>query len=91
MSYSYTHVTQHKTNKGYEVLQLEQRKMSILTGKSYSDEQFNPKEYLNFLYPSSLAFKDVFDFYRQQLYNFYTKYSCKWDNKTARLLEFVDQ
>ena len=62
--------------------------MSILTGKSYSDEQFNPKEYLNFLYPSSLAFKDVFDFYRQQLYNFYTKYSCKWNNKTARLLEF---
>ena len=62
--------------------------MSILTGKSYSDEQFNPKEYLNFLYPSSLAFKDIFDFYRQQLYNFYTKYGCKWNNKTARLLEF---
>ena len=23
-----------------------------------------------------------------QVYNFYAKYSCKWNNKTARLLEF---
>ena len=49
---------------------------------------FNPKEYLNLLYTPDPAFRVTFEFQRQQLYNFYTKYSCKWNNKTARLLEF---
>ena len=63
--------------------------MSVLTGRSAYTDEFNVKEYLYFYTPSFAdAFKDTFDFYRQQLYSFYTKYSCKWNNKTARLLEF---
>ena len=61
--------------------------MSALAGRSYSDS-FSPKEYLNLFYASYLTYKEAFDFYREQLYNFYTKYSSKWNNKTARLLEF---
>ena len=59
------------------------------TGRSYKDE-FSAKEYLDLYAPSltNISFKDAFDFLRQQLYKFYTKYSCKWNNKTARLLEF---
>ena len=58
--------------------------------RSYSGE-FNPKEFLNMSYASvggNPYEKGVFGFYRQRLYNFYARYSCKWNNKTARLLEF---
>ena len=58
--------------------------------RSYSGE-FNPKEFLNMSYSSfdgNPYEKGVFGFYRQRLYNFYARYSCKWNNKTARLLEF---
>ena len=59
--------------------------------KSYLDE-FDPKEYLDLYYPPSPEGnpneKGQWEFYGEQLYNFYTKYSSKWDNKTARLLEF---
>ena len=60
-----------------------------LNGKSYSDH-FDPKEFLKSFYVSEKNpdVKDIFDFYRKQLHNFYTKYSCKWNTKTARLLEF---
>ena len=61
--------------------------MTALAGRPYSDG-FTPKEYLNSFYASYLTYKEAFDFYRQQLYHFYTKYNCKWNNKTARLLEF---
>ena len=61
--------------------------MSALAGRPYSDG-FSAKEYLNCFYASYLTDKETFDFYRQQLYNFYTKYNCKWNNKIARLLEF---
>ena len=58
--------------------------------KSYLDE-FNPKEYLDVFYASpegNSNEKGQFEFYGKQLYGFYTKYSSKWNNKTARLLEF---
>ena len=58
--------------------------------RSYSSE-FNPKEFLDMSYASVSGNpyeKGVFGFYRQRLYNFYTRYSCKWNNRTARLLEF---
>ena len=63
--------------------------IQVLNGRSYSDH-FDPKDFLNSFYASgeSPNVKDIFDFYRQQLHNFYTKYSCKWNTKTARLLEF---
>ena len=56
--------------------------------QSYSDE-FDHKEYLNSLYNE----KDTINFqytrfFKERLYKFYTKYSCKWNNETARLLEF---
>lgn len=57
---------------------------------SYADD-FNPKELLNLFYATaegSPSEKGAFDFYRRHLYNFYTKYSSKWDATTARLLEF---
>ena len=62
----------------------------ITMAKSYLDE-FNPKEYLDLYYPSPKGNpneKGQAEFYGEQLHNFYTKYSSKWDNKTARLLEF---
>ena len=49
---------------------------------------FNPKEYLDLFYASYLTYKEAFDFYRQRVYKFYAKYGGKWNNKTARLLEF---
>ena len=54
-------------------------------------EEFNPKEYLDLFYATPEGNpneKGLFEFYGEQLYNFFTKYSSKWDNKTARLLEF---
>ena len=65
-------------------------KMSVFSGKSYLTE-FNCKEYLS-LFQSACKddsnTKGTIDFYRTQLYHFYAKFSCKWNNKTARLLEF---
>ena len=61
-----------------------------MSGSSYSDE-FDSKEYLNSFYGSSKGnptLKGRFDFRWEQLYKFYAKYKSKWDNKTARLLEF---
>ena len=54
-------------------------------------DKFNPKEYLRSFYGSSeenTSEKSLFEFYREQLHKFYTKYKSKWNNKTARLLEF---
>ena len=56
---------------------------------SYAQE-FDPKTYLH-LYANVKGNPDeqLFQpFHRQQLRSFYTNYSSKWDNKTARLLEF---
>ena len=58
--------------------------------RSYLDE-FDPKAYLNLYYASSHGNpieKGTMDFQGTQLYKFYTKYSFKWNNETARLLEF---
>lgn len=54
-------------------------------------DKFNPKEYLRSFYGSSeenTSEKSLFEFHREQLHKFYTKYKSKWNNKTARLLEF---
>ena len=57
-------------------------------------ENFDPKGYLNFFFTSTQATQDdldrnwSFEFYKEQLFKFYTKYKSKWNNKTARLLEF---
>ena len=62
----------------------------VTLAKSYLDE-FNPKEYLDVYYASPEGNpneKGQFEFYEMQLYSFYKKYSSKWNNKTARLLEF---
>lgn len=60
----------------------------ISDGISFLDE-FDPRGYLNTFYASPTEKPDdAVAFYRQPLYDFYTKYSSKWDNKTARLLEF---
>jgi len=63
---------------------------TVLSGKSYLNE-FDCKVYLSSLY-SDTNETDLSDggisFQKQQLYNFYTKYNSKWNNKTARLLEF---
>lgn len=64
--------------------------MSILNGKSYLDK-FNSKDYLDSFYASSKGNPNeegMLDFLKEQISNFYTKYSSKWDSKTARLLEF---
>ena len=65
--------------------------MNVLSGKSYLTE-FDCKEYVRLLVYSSFKGnaneKGSIDFHRAQLYRFYTKYSSKWNNKTARLLEF---
>ena len=64
--------------------------MSILSGKSYPTE-FDCKEYLSLFHSSCKGNsneKGSSDFHRMQLYHFYAKYSSKWNNKTARLLEF---
>ncbi|XP_065920857.1 indolethylamine N-methyltransferase-like [Dysidea avara] len=54
-------------------------------------DEFNTKDYLNTFYASyegNPLLKGRFIFRWQQIYNFYSKYNSKWDNKTARLLEF---
>ena len=64
--------------------------MNVLSGKSYLTE-FDCKEYLVLFHSSCKGNpneKGSVDFHRAQLYHFYTKYSSKWSNKTARLLEF---
>ena len=65
--------------------------MSIgLSGKSYLDE-FDSKAYLASFYATSAGNPDEGgsgSFHRYQVYDFYAKYKSKWDNKTARLLEF---
>ena len=51
----------------------------ITMAKPYLDE-FNPKEYLDLYYPSPNGNpneKGQAEFYGEQLYNFYTKYSSK--------------
>ena len=63
------------------------RKMS--SGRSY--DEFNAKEFLNSFYGSvegNPLLSGRFAFRWEQMHNFFTKYSRKWDNKTARLLEF---
>ena len=64
--------------------------MSVLSGQSYLTE-FDCKDYLRSFYASFKGNSNEegsTEFHRMQVYSFYTKYSCKWDNKTARLLEF---
>ena len=54
-------------------------------------DKFNPKDYLGSFFASSeenTSEKSLFEFYREQLHKFYIKYNSKWNNKTARLLEF---
>ena len=63
--------------------------MSIVRRK-FTDE-FNAKEFINSFYPSVKGnehFKGGYNFRWEQLYKFYKKYNSKWDNGTARLLEF---
>ena len=65
------------------------RKTSSLSRRSY--DEFNAKEYLNSFYGSiegNPLLSGRFTFRWEQLHNFFTKYSCKWNDKTARLLEF---
>ena len=62
--------------------------MSIPSGTSFLDE-FDAKGFLKTFYTSPTENPNgVIAFYPEPLYKFYTKYSSKWDNKTARLLEF---
>ena len=59
--------------------------------RSYSNE-FNAQEYLNTFYASNEGNPNEegqFEFYGEQIYRFYKKYSRKWNIKTARLLEFA--
>ena len=65
-------------------------KMSTLNERPYYEE-FNSKEYLNSFFGSlegNPHLKGRFTWRWEQTYKFFTRYSCKWDNKTARLLEF---
>ena len=67
-------------------------RMSSVSGGSYFDDSvFDAKEFCNTFYPSvegSQNFAGGYNFRWEQLYKFFTKYNSKWDNKTARLLEF---
>ena len=67
-------------------------KMSTVGGGSYFDDSvFDAKEYYDTIYPSakgSKNFQGGYNFRWEQLYKFFKKYNPKWDNKTARLLEF---
>ena len=67
-------------------------RMSTLSGGSYFDDSvFDAKEYYDTIYPSaegSQNFAGGYNFRWEQLCKFFTKYNSKWDNKTARLLEF---
>ena len=60
-----------------------------LSGKSYLTE-FDCKVYLNSYYPSkgNPNEKELFRWICIRVHHFYDKYNSKWDNKTARLLEF---
>ena len=55
-------------------------------------EEFNAKEYLDAYYASGAKGnpneEGQYEFYSEQQYSFYKKYSCKWNKKTARLLKF---
>lgn len=54
-------------------------------------EEFNSKDYLNSFYASfegNPHLKGRFSFRWQQINNFFLKYNSKWNNRTARLLEF---
>ena len=65
--------------------------MSTLSGISYVDE-FDSKEYLYKYYaPSeeSTNLNTYCKFYSQKLRKFYKKYNSKWNNQTAKLLEFA--
>ena len=62
----------------------------MASGRPYVEE-FDSKEYLNTYYASAEGNPNEmnqFAFYGEQQYNFCKKYSCKWNTKTARLLEF---
>lgn len=62
----------------------------VLSVRSYFDK-FNTKEYLDSFYGSHIGNPQLlgrFKFLWEQLHKFFTKYNFKWDNKTARLLEF---
>ena len=64
--------------------------MSVLSGQSYLTE-FDCADYLRSFYASfkgNANEKGGTEFHRMQVYSFYANYSCKWNNKTARLLEF---
>ena len=64
--------------------------MNISNGQSYLDE-FDTKEFLSTYFASPEGNpneKGVFHFYGEQLYNFYTRYNSKWNQRTARLLQF---
>ena len=57
------------------------RKMSSPSRRSYDD--FNSKEFLNSFYGSiegNPLLSGRFAFQWEQMHNFYTKYSCKWNN-----------
>ena len=53
--------------------------------------RFSAKEYLDTYYSSAKGNPNEqgqFEFYSEQQYGFYKRYSFKWNKKTARLLEF---
>ena len=60
--------------------------LRFMTDSAVYSGDFNPT--LNLFYASYLTYKEAFDFYRQRVDKFYAKYGGKWNNKTARLLEF---
>ena len=62
--------------------------MSIPIGRSFREE-FDPKGFLSTFCDSPVENPNsAFAFYRERLHRFYRRYSSKWNNKTARLLEF---
>ena len=65
--------------------------MSTHGKRSYVDE-FYSKEYLYTYYVSSdgnTKMHPASKFYSEKLHKFYKKYNSKWNNKTAKLLEFA--
>ena len=67
-------------------------KMSTaLNGGRPYHEEFNTKEYLNSFFGSlegNPHLKGRFTWRWEQMYKFVTRYNSKWNNKTAKLLEF---
>ena len=62
--------------------------MSMSNGRSFIEE-FDPKGFLSTFSSSPGGNPNsAFTFYRERLHRFYKRYSSKWDDKTARLLEF---